>query len=107
MNRREYSVCSGRTGQTLYRHFAGSYLDHIGHSLAFVGDLDGDGFAEVAAGSGYTCCETGFPAGFVRVLAPHPLAAWTYCVAKVNSKGCTPAIGASGLPPSRAPTTSS
>lgn len=91
-------VYSGLTGQLLVDHRAGFYLDNIGFSLANVGDLNGDGIDELAAGSGYTCCGTNFPNGFLRVLTPCPVLSEAYCVAKVNFEGCTPAIGWSGSP---------
>lgn len=91
-------IYSGRTAAVLMDHRAGHYLDNIGTSLAYVGDLDGDGLGEIAAGSGYTCCGTGYPNGFLRVLSPCPLLSEAYCVAKDNSLGCSPAIGWTGMP---------
>jgi hypothetical protein len=89
-------VVSGASGLTLYTAY-GSVGDELGFSVAFAGDQNRDGRADVVAGAPFDSPGISF-AGSARVFlggCPAPL---TYCVAKVNSLGCTPSISAQGAP---------
>ncbi len=89
-------VFSGASGQLLTT-VSGASTDRLGDGLAgAIDDFDGDGFEEfVVAGSRSDA--GGTDSGVVRCYRLFPLLASTYCVGKVNSLGCTPAIGASGV----------
>jgi hypothetical protein len=86
---------SGATGTQL-SGFAGSSTDRLGDALGgAVDDLDGDGFEEfVVAGS--LADAGGVDSGVLKCYRLFPISPSTYCTGKVNSLGCTPAIGFSG-----------
>ncbi len=89
-------VVSGASGQTLAT-LTGASTDRLGDGLAgAIDDFDGDGFEEfVVAGSRSDA--GGTDSGVVRCYRLFPLSASIYCVGKLNSLGCTPAIGATGV----------
>jgi len=71
-------------------------------SVAGAGDVNGDGAQELLVGDPI---ENGPERGQVTIYADAAVVApSTYCTAKVNSQGCTPAIAASGTPSASSPT---
>lgn len=88
-------IFSGATGELL-ASLTGGATDRLGDAFGgAVNDLDGDGFKEfVLAGS--LSDAGGVDSGVIRCYRLFPLAPVVYCVGKVNSLGCTPAIGFSG-----------
>lgn len=94
---------AGFFGQQVFIWREGSPMTYLQSYLVALGVPQASAwtFADVASVSsdGRVICGTGYNPQFVaepyRVELP-PLAE-TYCVAKVNSLGCTPAIGASGI----------
>ena len=91
------AIYSGATGAQLAK-INGAQQEHFGDSLAgALQDLEGDGFKEfVVAGS---LSDTGASdSGIVKCYRLFPLTPSTFCVGKVNSLGCTPAISFSGTP---------
>jgi hypothetical protein len=86
---------SGATG-TQMSGFTGASTDRLGDALGgAVDDLDGDGFEEfVVAGS--LADAGGVDSGVLKCYRLFPIQPWTYCTGKVNSLGCTPAMGFSG-----------
>ncbi|MCC7012448.1 MAG: FG-GAP repeat protein [Planctomycetes bacterium] len=93
--RGEVLVFSGATGARIGT-IVGSNNERLGDSL--VGgfqDLDGDGFLDFAiAGSSADTPST--DCGKLKSVRLFPSAPGTYCTAKANSLGCTPAISWSG-----------
>ncbi len=89
-------VVSGASGLTLYTAY-GSGGDQLGFSVAFAGDLNHDGRADLVAGAPFDSPALSF-AGSARVFLGGCAAPITYCVAKVNSLGCTPSIDTQGAP---------
>jgi hypothetical protein len=88
-------VHSGASGLLIYA------LDGINvAAVDGVGDLDGDGRAEIVVGDPIA---NGPEKGEVSVWSSVPLAPQVYCAAKVNSQGCTPAIVFVGTPSASAP----
>ena len=89
-------VVSGASGQTLAT-LTGASTDRLGDGLAgAIDDFDGDGFEEfIVAGS--LSDAGGSDSGVVKCYRLFPLAPSTYCVGKLNSLGCTPAIGSTGV----------
>ena len=89
-------VRSGSDGSLVYR-VDGTYAGgQLGESVALLGDLDGDGRSEFAAGAPLAAT-TANHAGQVLVwkacTPPH-----TYCTAKINSLGCAPHADFTGTP---------
>jgi len=92
------AVLSPKTGATLTSWLHAYSFARFGSAVASVGDLNGDGRDDVAAGAPLYDGAAGVDTGLVRVFladAPPPS---KYCTAKLNSAGCTPSIGASGAP---------
>jgi len=101
-NRGAARVYSGATGVRLVG-VTGVNTEKLGDELlGSIGDLDGDGFAEfLVAGS-----LSNTPAancGSLRCYRLFPCAPSTYCTAKINSQGCTPAMSFSGSPSATSP----
>jgi len=88
-------IFSGASGAQI-AFVAGSIGNHLGDAIGgAVDDFDGDGFREfVVAGSSSDVGGTDI--GVVKCYRLFPLGASTYCTAKVNSQGCTPAIAFTG-----------
>ncbi len=89
-------VLSGASGEAIYTLEGSSAEDEFGLPVAWLGDLDADGRSEF--GVGIPNDDTaGNNAGRVRVwrACSPPVA---YCVGKMNSLGCTPAMTTSGTP---------
>jgi hypothetical protein len=86
---------SGATGTRIGLAF-GQINDRLGDAIAgAIHDLDGDGFQDfVVGGSGSDLGGTN--SGTVHAYRLFPAFINTYCTGKVNSLGCTPAIGSSG-----------
>jgi hypothetical protein len=91
-------VLSGASGGVLESISGGSMQEEVGCSVAGLGDLNGDGRADLAYGAPQGLATTLAGPGYARVL----LSGWTppseYCVAKTNSLACTPAIQFGGAP---------
>jgi hypothetical protein len=89
-------VFSGASGQVLTT-VTGASTDRLGDGLGgAIDDFDGDGFEEfIVAGSRSDA--GGTDSGVVKCYRLFPLSPSTYCIGKVNSLGCTPAIGFSGV----------
>jgi hypothetical protein len=90
-------IFSGATGAPMGVAVGGP-VDHLGDSIAGVlKDLDNDGFKEfVIAGS--RSGAGGTDSGVVKCYRLFPQFPAVYCTAKINSLGCSPAIGSSGSP---------
>jgi hypothetical protein len=97
LNKGLVSVFSGATGSR-FVSIAGSSGDLLGDSIAGAfKDVDNDGFKEfVVAGSRSDV--GGTDSGVVKCYRLFPIAPATYCTAKINSLGCSPAIGFNGSP---------
>jgi hypothetical protein len=65
--------------------------------LGALQDVTGDLFPEFVV-AGPATCGGNFYCGVVKLYALFPLPTTTYCTAKVNSQGCTPFMGWSGVP---------
>ena len=91
------SIYSGASGAR-WLGINGAWGDHFGDAITgSVGDLDGDGFPEfVVSGSQANITLGPASVGVIKSFRLFPLAPATYCTAKVNSLGCTPAISFSG-----------
>lgn len=90
-------VFSGFDGQVLYTLNGAAAGDQFGYKVSAVGDVNNDGTVDFA-GTSYLAAQNGNASGFVRIWSPLPQPVITYCTAKVNSLGCTPAISSTGLP---------
>jgi hypothetical protein len=90
-------IFSGATG-VQFSNITGSSTDRLGDGLAgAIGDLDGNGFVEFAF-AGSLSDAGGTDSGVLKCYRLFPIAPTPYCVGKINSLGCTPAIGSSGSP---------
>jgi hypothetical protein len=89
-------VFSGATGAQL-TSITGGTTDRLGDGLGVIGDLDGDGIGEFVLG-GSLSDAGGVDSGVIRCYRLFPISTRTYCVGKLNSLGCTPAIGFNGSP---------
>jgi len=89
---RVFSGASGAEMFTLYGDSFDSY--EFGRALAHAGDLNGDGMGDLIVGATEDSVYTGATRVFLSEW-PAPLA---YCVPKLNSLGCTPAIHSVGAP---------
>ncbi|HTF87285.1 MAG TPA: FG-GAP-like repeat-containing protein [Planctomycetota bacterium] len=69
--------------------------EHLGASVSRASDFNGDYRTEIAAGAPLSN-HGATDGGLVRFVDLFPALPSTYCVAKVNSLGCTPAISSSG-----------
>lgn len=92
------AVLSPKTGATLTTWLHAESFAQFGSAVAGLGDLNGDGLGEVAAGAPLDDGAAGVDAGVVRVFLADAPPASKYCTAKLNSAGCTPTIAASGAP---------
>ncbi len=90
-------VVSGANGALLHKLHGDDAGDGFGRSVAFTDDLSGDGAADVVVGA-YRDELGGVASGSVRTFRGFDLQPAAYCSAKVNSRGCTPAMSWSGLP---------
>lgn len=88
-------VVSGSDFSTL-ASIASTVYSSLGSALAGLGDLNGDGIADLVAGSPIN--NNLFPQGYAKVFLGGWPAPATYCTAKESSQGCTPEIEASGAP---------
>jgi hypothetical protein len=90
-------VYSGATGRQLVG-ITGGTTDRLGDAFGgVIADLNGDSLGEfVVAGSRSDA--GGVDSGVVRCYALFPVPTYVYCAGKVNSLGCTPAVGFSGAP---------
>jgi hypothetical protein len=86
---------AGTTGAELGRVYGGTAFDYLGWEVADVGDLDGDGVAEIAV-SGMSSDATKGELHLYKVGTPMPPS--SYCTAKTNSQGCVPELSAQGTP---------
>lgn len=99
-------VYSGLDGTLLETHvgvsagFSEYWL--LGHVVANVGDLNGDGLVDWAASTPYRTQEKGGAAVFLTGCP----ATVEYCSAKTNSLGCVPSLSASGAASAALPTLS-
>jgi hypothetical protein len=88
-------VYSAHTGALLSAFGGSETLGQMGLAVASLGDLNGDGADEAAAGAPFE--DWGHvDAGHVRVHLGASPAPQAYCTAKVNSAGCTPFITYAG-----------
>ncbi|MFM7297259.1 MAG: integrin alpha [Planctomycetota bacterium] len=60
---------SGRTGAVLYQRAGDSSLDRFGWSIAFAGDVDGDGVRDVIVGAPFAVNASNVATGMARVLS--------------------------------------
>jgi hypothetical protein len=88
---------SGETGARLGA-IVGAVNDHLGNALlgSFI-DLNADGFRDFAV-AGSSSDNPAVDCGVLEFYSLFPSAPTSYCTAKINSLGCTPTIGSSGLP---------
>jgi hypothetical protein len=90
-------IFSGATGAQ-FANITGASTDRLGDGIgAVLDDLDGDGFHEFALG-GSLADVGGADSGVLKCFRLFPVQPATYCAGKINSLGCTPAMGVSGLP---------
>lgn len=88
-------IYSGATGTQL-SSIAGSATDKLGDGPGCsIGDLNGDGLRELIV-TGSLADAGGTDSGVLRCYRLFPIAAVPYCIAKVNSLGCSPSVGSSG-----------
>ncbi len=79
------SVYSGRNGALLFRHYGDNWKSNMGWSLAFVGDVDGDGAPDLAFGTPNHGHE-GDEVGLIRVFSTGcPGTALPICSGEPNS----------------------
>jgi hypothetical protein len=93
---RTVGVYSGQTWAKLYDFVPtgiglGGFME-----LDALGDVDLDGFADFALA--HNALAAGLQPGRVSVHGGYDFPVETYCTAKVNSKGCTPAVSFTGVP---------
>lgn len=87
-----YSGASGALLTTMTGYYEG---ETFGDSIADAGDINGDGFHDVIAGStAYN--QYGVDAGRARTVLGNAEFPTNYCTAKVNSQNCTPYVGIGG-----------
>ncbi|MCE9595372.1 MAG: VCBS repeat-containing protein [Planctomycetes bacterium] len=87
---------SGETLEPLGR-LLGSTGERLGRSLSRAWDYTNDGRYEIAAGAPGSDFGAS-NAGIMRLATLFPVGPTSFCTGKVNSQGCTPAIGFSGSP---------
>jgi hypothetical protein len=88
-------VFSGASGMRM-GYLSGNAKDGLGYALlGGVLDMNADGFPEFAV-AGPLSDNSTVDCGTLKFYSLFPTAASTYCTAKTNSLGCTPAIGSSG-----------
>lgn len=102
-----YDVLSGETrGAARIHRGADGVIVHVvwggagssfGRAVADVGDLNDDGFHDVAIGAS-TDATQGTNAGAARVVLVNQTAPTTYGLGKLNSAGCRPSVEWSGTP---------
>jgi predicted lipoprotein with Yx(FWY)xxD motif len=90
-------VYSGKTGAKLYDYWGDGIFDSFGLSIAWAGDVNDDGLADLIVGAPLDD-DKGKDCGSARILLSGCPAPAAYCTAKPNSQGCTPAISWRGVP---------
>jgi hypothetical protein len=91
-------VLSGAHGGELSAWPGSAGGDRMGQAVATLGDLDGDGAADLALGAPREDLVT-LDGGVVRVVSGAKVCAPTpYCTGKLNSQGCVPSVDWSGNP---------
>jgi hypothetical protein len=87
-------IFAGTSGMELGRVYGTGEFTYFGWETGDVGDLDGDGVAEIAVAD--MSLNT---AGILRIYkVGTPLPPSIYCTAKTNSQGCLPEMSAQGTP---------
>ena len=90
-------LVSGMTGASFQTLVGLSAGDRIGYCMDALGDLNGDGYADLIVGAPQSDVG-GTNGGLARVILNKFPFTKTYCTAKQNSAGCTPEISATGTP---------
>jgi hypothetical protein len=89
-------VYSGSDASLLYRIDGTFTGGELGARVALLGDLDGDGRSEFAAGA--PNAPTGGPQSGQLLVWKACTAPHTYCTSKINSLGCYPQTSFAGMP---------
>jgi hypothetical protein len=88
-------VFSGATGQLLFEMAGDSFGDMMGSAVAAAGDIDADGKVDMLVAAPFDNHQDG-SRGTLYLFSGSCSAPVSYCVAKTNSLGCTPAVSSSG-----------
>lgn len=97
VDRGRVEVWSPAAGALLHSWWGYFNGDEMGRAVASAGDLNHDGFTDMASGAPLND-DPGTDSGWVRwILGSTPLPA-NYCVGKLNSHGCVPTISYTGCP---------
>jgi hypothetical protein len=96
------SIYSGLTGMRI-GGYLGADSERVGTALlGSLDDLDGDGRRDWLVG-GANCAAPTTDCGVFKAVSLFPTLPTAYCIGKVNSQGCTPAINSSGYASSTPP----